>query len=103
MIWGVNFGLNNITNAVSEAIAIRKAFLPGGPAFDAGITLDAIEMGNEADLYATNGLRAAGWNISTYTQQCVFFLSLSFASSFLSSRLFSFEGVLSFWLVMRRF
>lgn len=70
MIWGVNFGLNNITNAVAEAQAIRKAFLPGGPAFDAGIILDAIEIGNEADLYGTNGLRSsASWNIDVYTTQ----------------------------------
>lgn len=74
MIWGVNFALNNVSVAVAEAKAIRKAFLPGGAAFDAGITLDAIEIGNEADLYGVNGLRPeAEWytagNISLYTSQ----------------------------------
>lgn len=76
MIWGVNFALNNVSVAVAEAKAIRKAFTAGGAAFDAGIILDAIEIGNEADLYAHHGLRPTPWNASVYTPQCVILLYL---------------------------
>lgn len=69
MIWGVNLGANNVTNAVIEAQAIRKAFQSGGAAANAGIILDAIEIGNEADLYKNNGLRGSGWNVDQYIPQ----------------------------------
>ena len=76
MIWGVNFGQANITNAVLEAQAMLKAF--SSPAVKgAGITLELIEIGNEADLY---GDRQQPWDVSVYVQQCVM-VSYSLAHS----------------------
>ncbi|KAJ7032482.1 glycoside hydrolase family 79 protein [Mycena alexandri] len=66
--WGVNFGQFNITAAVLEATAIMNAFK--SPPFQAaGVTLDFLEIGNEADLYANNGLRPAPFTSSEYVQQ----------------------------------
>lgn len=69
MIWGVNFGQKNMTAAVLEALAIKSAF--HSPAIvNAGITLDFIEIGNEADLYSTNGDRpASNWTIEEYVKE----------------------------------
>ncbi|KAJ7931346.1 glycoside hydrolase family 79 protein [Mycena leptocephala] len=54
--WGVNFGQLNVTAAVLEAKAIMNAF--DSPPFKAAeVTLDYLEIGNEADLYANNGFR----------------------------------------------
>lgn len=69
MIWGVNFGANNLTNAVNMAKAIAKQFQPGGAAHAAGVSLDMIEIGNEADLYGNNGLRNKTWTITDYISQ----------------------------------
>lgn len=38
---------------------------------DAGVTLQAIEIGNEADLYKNNGLRNSSYSISNYVPECV--------------------------------
>ncbi|KAJ7773034.1 glycoside hydrolase family 79 protein [Mycena metata] len=66
--WGVNFGQFNITAAVLEATAIMNAFR--SPPFQAaGVTLDFLEIGNEADLYVNNGLRPASFTSSEYVQQ----------------------------------
>jgi hypothetical protein len=46
----------NVTAAVLEAKAIMNAF--DSPPFKAAeVTLDYLEIGNEADLYANNGFR----------------------------------------------
>lgn len=37
----------------------------------AEIVLDDIEIGNEPDLYAGNGLRGSDWSVSQYYTQCV--------------------------------
>ena len=37
----------------------------------AHVTLQAIEIGNEADLYKNNGLRSSSYSISDYVPQCV--------------------------------
>lgn len=69
MTFGLNFGANNVTNAVNMATSILKTFRPGGSAFDSGIVLDFLEIGNEADLYGNNGLRPSNWTIDTYMEQ----------------------------------
>ncbi|KAK7021937.1 hypothetical protein VNI00_017166 [Paramarasmius palmivorus] len=70
VIWGVNFGQNNLTAAVLEAQSIAKAFT--SPAVtDEGITLDLVEIGNEADLFRNNGFRSSTYNISQYVKETV--------------------------------
>ncbi|KAJ7674165.1 glycoside hydrolase family 79 protein [Mycena rosella] len=74
VIWGVNFGSFNLTAAVLEAKAIMNAFY--SPPFKAaGVTLDYLEIGNEADLYANNGLRARSYSSSQYVQEWTTFAS----------------------------
>ncbi|KAF9812100.1 hypothetical protein IEO21_06383 [Rhodonia placenta] len=66
MVWGVNLGYNNITNAVNMAKAIMRAFsLPSVQS--SGVILERIEVGNEADLYSSNGLRPSNnWTVEIY-------------------------------------
>ncbi|KAF8072084.1 glycoside hydrolase family 79 protein [Lyophyllum atratum] len=67
VIWGLNFGQNNITTAFLEAKSIAKAF--ASPAImGAKIVLDAIEIGNEADFYG-GGARPTGWNMTQYVKE----------------------------------
>ncbi|KAF8622544.1 hypothetical protein AX15_006899 [Amanita polypyramis BW_CC] len=64
VIWGVNLAQNNISAAFLEAQSIAKAF--STRAFtQAGLVLDAIEIGNEPDLYAHSGVRP-GYSLSNY-------------------------------------
>ncbi|KAL4247519.1 Beta-glucuronidase C-terminal domain-containing protein [Abortiporus biennis] len=65
MTWGINLGLNNITNAVNMAKSIAKAF-SSDAVKKANVILDLLEIGNEADLYSNNGLRPKGYNVSQY-------------------------------------
>ena len=44
MTWGVNLGLDNVTNAVNMAKSIIKAF-SSSAVQRAGVTLDLIEIG----------------------------------------------------------
>lgn len=75
IIWGVNFGQNNLTAAFLEASTIANAFTSA--AFrDARITLEAIEIGNEADLYTSNGARNSSFNIQQYVTQYVYTLGV---------------------------
>jgi len=69
VIWGVNFGQNNLTAAFLEARSIKSAF--ESPAMsEAGVTLEFIEIGNEADLYSSNGARTAStWTIQEYVKE----------------------------------
>ena len=68
MVWGVNLGANNVTNAVNMARAITGAF--SSPEINAaGVFLDRLEIGNEADLYTSNGLRKKGWGLSDYVRE----------------------------------
>ncbi|KAF8208873.1 glycoside hydrolase family 79 protein [Mycena galopus ATCC 62051] len=70
--WGVNFGGANLTAVFLETQAILTAF--ASSAFtQAGITLDHLELGNEADLYSGNGLRASTYNLQQYTPQWITF------------------------------
>ena len=68
VIWGVNLGQDNITAAFLEAKAIIRAF--HAPAIkSAGIVLDAIEIGNEADLYMNNGARPKTYTSAQYVKE----------------------------------
>jgi hypothetical protein len=71
IIWGVNFGQNNLTAAFLEASAIANA-LTSAAFQDAKITLEAIEIGNEADLYTSNGARDSWFNVQQYVTQYVY-------------------------------
>ncbi|EMD38720.1 glycoside hydrolase family 79 protein [Gelatoporia subvermispora B] len=67
MIWGVNLGSDNVTNAVNMAKAIVGAF--NTPEVqNAGISLLRLEVGNEPDLYKnpTHMLRPKGWPVQDY-------------------------------------
>jgi len=64
----VNLGGNNITAAFLEARSIVKAFASSAIK-NAGITLDAIEIGNEADLYKNNGLRSSSYTSTQYVKE----------------------------------
>ncbi|KAJ7634965.1 glycoside hydrolase family 79 protein [Roridomyces roridus] len=82
--WGVNFGGANLTAVFLETQAIISAF--ASSAFtQAGITLDNLELGNEADLYTNNGLRTSGFNIQQYTTQWIQFATNLTAAAKLSS------------------
>ncbi|KAF8309020.1 glycoside hydrolase family 79 protein [Clavulina sp. PMI_390] len=69
MIWGTNLGFNNTDNAVAQALAIVATFSRGGAAHAAGVALDAIEIGNEADLYISNGLRPSNWTFDNWVSE----------------------------------
>ncbi|KAJ7464179.1 glycoside hydrolase family 79 protein [Mycena latifolia] len=70
--WGVNFGGKNLTAVFLETQAIVSAF--SSPAIqNAGITLDFLELGNEADIYKNNGLRASTYSVSQYTTEWISF------------------------------
>lgn len=77
MIWGINFGSDNIDNAVNMASAIKDVFEEGSPTSMNGVVLDAIEIGNEADLYARHGNRSSGYDIEEYMTE-LRFLSFDF-------------------------
>ncbi len=65
MTWGVNFGADNVTNAINMAKAIVRAF--NTSAVEAsGVVLDLIEVGNEVDIFKWNGLRPANWTVEDY-------------------------------------
>ncbi|KAI9450139.1 hypothetical protein BJY52DRAFT_1155314 [Lactarius psammicola] len=66
--WGVNFGQLNVTAASLEATAIANAFA-SQPFKDSDVTLEAIEIGNEADLYIKNGARNSSFNVQKYVSQ----------------------------------
>ncbi|THH33105.1 hypothetical protein EUX98_g1085 [Antrodiella citrinella] len=65
MTWGLNLGLDNVTNAVNMAKSIIKAF-KNSAVKQSGVTLSMLELGNEADLYSDNGLRPSGFSVSEY-------------------------------------
>lgn len=66
--WGVNLRQYNLTAAYLETKALIQAF--ESPAVKAnGITLNFIEVGNEADLYYNNGGRSSSWNVFEYVPQ----------------------------------
>ncbi|KLO05770.1 hypothetical protein SCHPADRAFT_946632 [Schizopora paradoxa] len=69
VIWGVNFGQNNLTAAFLEARSIMNAFKSSAMR-EADVTLEFIEIGNEADLYSNNGFRnPSTWTIQEYVKE----------------------------------
>ena len=70
VIWGLNLRDNNVTAAYLETQAIVQAF-ESSAVKSAGITLDFLEIGNEADLYVHNGGRMNSWGPTQYVPQCV--------------------------------
>ncbi|KAF8513917.1 glycoside hydrolase family 79 protein [Hysterangium stoloniferum] len=67
MIWGVNFGSDNATNAANMAKSVMAAF-SSKAAKDAQVQLDFIEVGNEADLYRkpNHARRPTNWTEEDY-------------------------------------
>jgi hypothetical protein len=55
---GVNLGSDNVNLAMDQATAYASQ-MPAG-------SLDAIEIGNEPDLYASNGMRASSYGYQNY-------------------------------------
>jgi hypothetical protein len=68
--WGLNLGGNNLSAAFLEAKALVKAF-KSSSIKNAGIVLEAIEIGNEADLYPNNGARPKNFTSTEYVAECV--------------------------------
>jgi hypothetical protein len=64
----LNLGQNNLTAAFLEAKSLAKAF-SSFSVKAAGITLDAIEIGNEVDLYQFNGLRPSTYTSTQYVKE----------------------------------
>ncbi|KAJ7599271.1 glycoside hydrolase family 79 protein [Mycena floridula] len=62
---GLNLGQNNLTTVSLQAKSIKKAFASTSVT-SRNIVLDAVEIGNEADLYRNNGLRASNYSIQNY-------------------------------------
>ncbi|KAF8309017.1 glycoside hydrolase family 79 protein [Clavulina sp. PMI_390] len=73
MTWGTNLGFNDSGNAVAQALAIVNTFSQGGAAHAAGVKLDAIEIGNEPDLYVSNALRPSNWTFDNWVSEWSFF------------------------------
>lgn len=70
--WGVNLGQYNLTAAYLETKSLIKAFktpeIKG-----ADITLDFIDIGNEADLYRNNGFRSSNYNSTPWVKEWTLF------------------------------
>ena len=71
--WGLNLGRNNLSAAFLEAKAIVNVF-KSASIKNAGIVLEAIEIGNEADLYSNNGARPKDFTSTEYVAECVLIL-----------------------------
>lgn len=72
MIWGVNLKQRNVTAASLQAKAIVQAF-SSSAVQNAGVMLQAIEIGNEPDRY-----KRPEWTVEDYVKKYV--LKLSFES-----------------------
>ena len=59
---------DNLTAVYLETKSIIKAF-SNSAVTDAGITLDYLEIGNEADLYAKHGGRPNPWSVTQYVAE----------------------------------
>jgi hypothetical protein len=89
--WGLNLGGNNITTVFLQTQSILRAFASSAVK-NAGITLDFLEIGNEADLYNNNGrpvifdimlvlknligLRNSSYSVTNYVDESVMLLFL---------------------------
>ncbi|KAN0093122.1 glycoside hydrolase family 79 protein [Tylopilus felleus] len=68
--WGVNLREYNLTAAYLETKALIQA-LESPAVKEKGITLNFIEVGNEADLYHNNGGRNSSWSVFEYVPQWI--------------------------------
>ncbi|EIW84140.1 glycoside hydrolase family 79 protein [Coniophora puteana RWD-64-598 SS2] len=82
--WGVNLRQANLTAAYLETLALVKAF-QSSAVTEKNITLDLIEVGNESDLYYSNGGRNSSWSIFEYVPQWIEFASNVSSAAGLSS------------------
>jgi hypothetical protein len=65
----LNLGGNKLSAAFLEAKALANTFKSSIK--NAGIVLEAIEIGNEADLYRNNGARPKDYTSKVYVKECV--------------------------------
>ena len=66
----MNLKQHNLPVALLEAIIIVNTF--SSPSIkDAGILLEAIEVGNEDDLYSSRDARNSTYTVSQYVSECV--------------------------------
>ncbi|KAG5716858.1 hypothetical protein E4T56_gene3419 [Termitomyces sp. T112] len=82
--WGLNLGQFNLTTAFLESKSIVKAF-SSSAIRNSGIVLDAIEIGNEADLYRNNGARPQSYNVAQYVREWTTFATNISAAMGISS------------------
>jgi len=68
VIWRFNLRQNNLTTTFLAAKALLKAFSEPNIA-NAGIRLEAIQIGNEADLFVNNRMRSEGYDEVAYVKQ----------------------------------
>ncbi|KAJ3808844.1 glycoside hydrolase family 79 protein [Lentinula aff. lateritia] len=95
VIWGVDFGRNNLTAAIVETTSIMQAF-SGPEVAKLGISLKFLEIGNEPDLYMNNGLRPKNYNVTQY-------VSDAFAGSSSNFKGFSLQAIFNLYKVPLRF
>lgn len=69
VVWGVNFGSGTVNNAVAQTKSILATFGTSGAAHKAGVILESIEIGNEADLYVQHNIRSSGYSIGDYVSE----------------------------------
>lgn len=62
---------DNMTAALLEAVAIVNAF-SSSSIKKAGIQLEALEVGNEPDLYRVLGARNSTYDSISYVSECVY-------------------------------
>jgi hypothetical protein len=71
----VNLKKGNLPATLLEAMTIKNVF--SSPSIrNAGIQLEAFEVGNEADLYSMNGERPPTYTVGQYVSECVLILIL---------------------------
>ena len=70
--WGLNLRQSNLTAAYLGTKALIQAFESPEVKVNA-ITLNFIELGNEADLYSKHGARGGSWNVLDYVSQSVYY------------------------------
>ena len=70
VIFGVNLGSQNMTATYLETTAICQAFTSSSMR-NAGVTLEALEVGNEPDEYPLpkHNLRDPKWDVGDYVKQ----------------------------------
>ncbi|KAF9254975.1 hypothetical protein L218DRAFT_992089 [Marasmius fiardii PR-910] len=88
--WGVNFGQFNLTAAFLQSRSIAQAFR-SPEIVNAGVKLDFLEIGNEADLFRNNGLRSPNYSVAEYVPEWI-----AFAKNISAAANISFESYTKF-------